>query len=387
MTGLVGGVFRAACTLLVLGYSLRRILFLHASACRSARTSDGEDALPTLAIVVACRDEAGTVEPLLDALDEIDYPADSLTCVVVDDGSADGTGELLARWAEAGTGRIVVRQPAMLGKVRALEAGAAAASSSELVGVCDADQRPRVDCWRLLAVKFADERVGAVSGFLRPANHDASAVSRYAALESWVHQLVTAEGKSRLGLNPPTLGGGAIYRRTALKDVGGFVAGISGEDVTTSVALTEAGWTTTFVRDAVVDNTVVARWSDYWHQHLRWARGTLDTTGEFRRDSRATGWRRVESRFVSAGYLDRLGFLGSCLLASQRPRSVWLPALYVAVAGAEAGTALARGGVSAKAAPRYLASLAIVFPVDVLATGVAVLAHLRRDRPEWRSPR
>ena len=376
---------RGVCGALVLIYSLRRLLFLRASYRAPARPVREDDRLPSLAILVPCRNEARSVERLLAALEHASYPADRLAIVVVDDGSDDGTGELLDRWAAAGAGRAAIHASDRGGKVKALEAGMAAVPDSELIAVCDADQRPRPDCWRRLVPYFGDQRVGAIAGFLTPANHDASVVSRYAAVEAWVHQLVTSEGKDRLGLNPPTLGGGSVYRRTALEDVGGFVAGVSGEDVTTSVALTEAGWTTRFVRDAVVENDVVAGWRNYWHQHVRWARGSLDTTGEHRRHSPAPMTRRLESWVVSSGYLDRLAFLGTLLLPGRRARP--LSAVYAVVAGLEVCIALSRGGVRPAAAPRYLASLFVMFPVDVAATAMAVLAHVRRRPLTWQSPR
>ena len=384
---MIGTLFRATrslCAAFVLVFSARRLLLLAASYRPSPETPSEDELLPSLAIVVPCRNEARSVDRLLEALAEIAYPADRLAVVLVDDGSNDGTGELLERWAAAGERRHAIRAAGQ-GKVRALEAGLRAVDGAELIAVCDADQRPRPDCWRRLVLSFRDDRVGAIAGFLAPANHDMSVVSRYAALESWVHQLVTSEGKDRLGLNPPTLGGGSVYRRAALDDVGGFVAGISGEDVTTSVALTEAGWTTRFVRDAVVENDVVAGWDNYWHQHVRWARGTLDTTGGHRRRSPAPVGRRLESWAVSSGYLDRLAFLGTLALPGRRSRT--LPALYALAAGLEVCVALARGGVSVRAAPRYLAALVVVFPVDVVATAAAVVSHLRRRPVTWQSPR
>jgi 1,2-diacylglycerol 3-beta-glucosyltransferase len=376
---------RGVCGALVLVFSARRLLLLAASYRTSAEPASGDETLPSLAIVVPCRNEARSVDRLLESLADTAYPADRLAVVLVDDGSNDGTGELLERWAAAGERRHAIRAAGGVGKVGALEAGLTAVDGAELIAVCDADQRPRPDCWRRLVLSFGDDRVGAIAGFLAPANHDASIVSRYAALESWVHQLVTSEGKDRLGLNPPTLGGGSVYRRAALDDVGGFVAGISGEDVTTSVALTEAGWTTRFVRGAVVENDVVSGWDNYWHQHVRWARGTLGTTGEHRRHSPAPVGRRLESWVVSSGYLDRLAFLGTLVLPGGRSRT--LPALYALAAGLEVCVALARGGVPVRTAPRYLAALVVVFPVDIAATAAAVVSHLRRRPLTWQSPR
>ncbi|MBP7148084.1 MAG: glycosyltransferase [Acidobacteria bacterium] len=84
---------------------------------------------PSLSVVLAARDERATIEATVEALLAQSYPG--LKVVVVDDRSADGTGEILDRLA-AGDPRLCVvhvrELPAgWLGKVHALERGRAAA--------------------------------------------------------------------------------------------------------------------------------------------------------------------------------------------------------------------------------------------------------------------
>src|SRR5262249_51234219 len=137
--------------------------------------------------------------------------------------------------------------------------------------------------FRRMAEVFSDPSVGAVAGYLVPANADVTPIAHYAAMETWVHQLVTSAGKDRLDLNPPILGGACAYRRSALVQIGGFRPGAPGEDVKSTVALTRAGWRTRFVPDASADNNVVHAWRDYWRQHIRWARSLFDSAGPARR--------------------------------------------------------------------------------------------------------
>ena len=374
------------CGLVVVFYSARRVLFLLASFGRAAEPREPAVDLPSLTVLVPCRDEARAVGRLLEAIDRSDYPPDRLSVVLVDDGSRDGTGDLLTRWAADNPSRTVIQLPVSGGKARALAAGMAAPLDTDLIGVCDADLRPRPDYWRRLAAFFEDEQVGAVSGFLHPVNHDASIVSRYAAVETWVHQLVTSNAKDALRLNPPTHGA-SVYRRAALDEVGGFAGVIWGDDVTTTAALTSAGWTTRYARAPAVDNVLVDRWQPYWHQHVRWTSSVFDGATVLRRRSSATRPRRLEAWLASAGYLDRLGFLGTCSLFRGTARGRALPLLYASIAGLEVWVALGRGGVLPRRRPAYLASLATVFPADIVATAVAVVSHRRPRAHDWRSPR
>ena len=55
---------------------------------------------PPVAVLVACKNEELVVDGMVSALLGLDYPADALTLVVVDDASDDGTGARLDAWAD-----------------------------------------------------------------------------------------------------------------------------------------------------------------------------------------------------------------------------------------------------------------------------------------------
>ena len=58
---------------------------------RSVSPLPKETELPSVAIVVPCYNEARTVAGTIASLFALDYPAEKLEIVVVDDGSRDGT--------------------------------------------------------------------------------------------------------------------------------------------------------------------------------------------------------------------------------------------------------------------------------------------------------
>ncbi len=116
-------IARLVCGLVVVVYSARRALFLLASFGRAEEPRKPAGDLPSLTVLVPCRDEARSIGRLLEAVDRCDYPADRLSIVLVDDGSRDGTAALLTRWAAAGPSRTVIQLPVSGGKARALAAG------------------------------------------------------------------------------------------------------------------------------------------------------------------------------------------------------------------------------------------------------------------------
>jgi cellulose synthase/poly-beta-1,6-N-acetylglucosamine synthase-like glycosyltransferase len=201
-----------------------------------------------------------------------------------------------------------------------------------------------------------------------------------------VHQLVTSAGKDRLDLNPPTLGGAAVYRRAALERIGGLGGAPSGDDVLATVALTRDGWRTRFVCDAVADVDVVGRWSHYGRQHVRWARDLFATASH---DWAATAAvplaRRAELALLSAGYLDRIAFLLAIGLVIAGALSPLVPVVYLAVAAAGVVVAMGKAG-AARELPAFALAAAAVFALDVATTVVATVAHVLRVPRVTQSP-
>ena len=229
--------------------------------------------------------------------------------------------------------------------------------------------------------------MGSASGSLLPRNADRTPVSRYSALESWVHQLVASAGKDRFDLNPPAHGA-SVYRRAALDAIGGFAVRGPGEDVRATAALARAGWRTRFVAEAVAENTVAETVRDYWRQHVRWARNVwaARSAAGMRKPVRLRrpGRRRLELALASLGYADRLAFAGCAMLAMGGRRTWLLPGAYLAVAALEVVVGVAKAG-ALRRLPAFLWSAALLFPVDVVASAVAGAAHLARRPRTWRT--
>ena len=365
-------------------FSLRRIGLLVA-ALLPRRAVTGAVTLPSVLLVVAARDEADCVDSLLAALEAIDYPAERLFTVLVDDCSTDQTGDRFDQWAARRPRALSLRLPTHAGKHQAQREGMTA-EAGEIIVTCDADVRPRPDCLRRLTEAFADEGVGAAAAFVAPENATATPIARYAAVESWVHQLVTSAGKDRLDLNPPAPGGCSAYRRSALEQIGWF-GPEPGADVRVTAALTRAGWRTRFVPEAVAETAVVQRWRDYWHQHIRWGRNLFSSAGAGERVSRSVPLaRRVEAWMTAAGYADRLVLLLALPLIAARRLTSRFAALYLAIVTGEVCVALAKARV-ARDGHRFLLWTGALFALDVVASVAAAAAHLLGRPRAWRPQR
>ena len=383
------GLTTALALLVVLGllwFSARRLLLLAAALMPARPTSAvGDLDLPSITLAVAAHNEELVAHRLVAAIAALDYPSDRLSVVLVCDGCTDGTPTLFRDWAGGREHVRVLELQQRAGKGQALNE-ALAVAGGEIFVVLDADVLPRRDFLKRLVSAFGDRRVGAAAGLLHPANAGSTVVSRYSAANAWAHQLITCAGKDRLDLDPTTLGASG-YLRAALRDVGGFQRNSLGEDVDAALAVAEAGWRTRFVRTAVVDNTVVERLPEYWHQQVRWARAALGTATRRRWHPRSGNvLRRLETRTAGFDYADRVGFLGLLALVGLGELPFWLLALYFAAPAAAVVTALlkARAG---RELPVFVIAMAMMFPVDVAASAVALLLNVARRPRRWRSGR
>lgn len=369
----IAGAVAAAVLALLLIFTLRRLVLIVAAALPSGDEPDCP-AVPAVAVIMAVRNEQANLPGLLEALDGLSYPSGEIQFILVDDNSADHTGEVLESWAGAHSRARVIRLQERAGKAAALNHALEAAAGAELVAVYDADLRPHPGSLLRLVSQFSDPRVAAVGGYRRPSNAAVNPISAYAALESFVHQLVTQAGKERLKLNPTTLGGNCVYRIAPLQQAGGFPAGAFSEDVEVSLALVERGWRTRFCRTAIADATVPQSLWRYWNQRARWTRGI------YHAGRRAAG---LESWLVAAGYLDRIVFGAAVALAAGgRLHPAWLAAYLVAPAAA-AGTALLESGAGLGVCLRICCWAVPMFILDLVATVSASINALLRRRLDW----
>jgi peptidoglycan/xylan/chitin deacetylase (PgdA/CDA1 family) len=154
----------AAALVLGLVRLLTLAVFARIHVRRSARRVRRHLVGSPVSVVVPAHNEAANIAATVRSLLASRYPA--LEIIVVDDGSTDGTADLVERLGVPGVR--VVRQ-ANAGKPAALNTGIRYARFDLLVLV-DGDTVVQPDTVHRLVQAFADHRVGAVSGNTKVAN-------------------------------------------------------------------------------------------------------------------------------------------------------------------------------------------------------------------------
>jgi poly-beta-1,6 N-acetyl-D-glucosamine synthase len=251
------------------------VAFARSHSRRVRKPPEPVDFRPPVSIVVPAYNEAAGIEQAVGSLAASEYP--EFEVVVVDDGSTDGTGELVEAM---GLHRVhVIREPNR-GKAEALNTAVAAASNEVIVAV-DADTVFEPGTLTELVRPLADERVGAVAGNTKVGN-------RRSLLGRWQHiDYVTGFNLDRrlldvFGSMPTVPGAIGAFRRRALVEVGGFSSHTLAEDTDVTIALSRRGWKVVYAEKARGFTETPGTLSGLWRQRYRWSFGTMQSVWKHR---------------------------------------------------------------------------------------------------------
>ena len=232
----------AAASLVAYTYVAFPVLVLLRARLRP-RPHDSAPITPTVSIVIAARNEAGSLPAKLDNLLGLDYPRDRLEVLIASDGSDDGTDAIAA--ARAGEG-VRVLSLGRVGKAAALNAAVAQATGDVLV-FSDANSLYAPDALRALVAPFADEAVGGVAGDQRYVTAGEEAAVAGGERRYWDLDRVLKRAESRGGNAISATGAIYAVRRELFRTV---PAGVT-DDFATSTAVIAQGRRLVFAPDAV----------------------------------------------------------------------------------------------------------------------------------------
>lgn len=200
---------------------------------------------PAVAIVVPARDEAPVIADTLRSLLAQDY-AGPFRVILVDDNSADGTGDLARALGDPRLTVVTGRPhpPGWSGKLWAVSQGVAAAGDADLVLLTDADIVHQPAHLRALVAKIEADDLDMVSEMVE------------LACESWAERALVpafvfffqllypfARVNDPLSGTAAAAGGTILVRRRALRRIGGIecIQGALIDDVALAAAVKKGG--------------------------------------------------------------------------------------------------------------------------------------------------
>ncbi|MGR7025146.1 glycosyltransferase [Geodermatophilus sp. URMC 62] len=229
---------------------------------------------PPVAVLVGCKNEELVVDGMVAALLALDYPADRLTLVVVDDGSDDATSAKLDAWAAREPRlRVLHRPPGSGGGKSGALNDALDLVEAEVVLVFDADHEPESSALRRLVRHFRDPVVGAVMGRCVIRNGRDSHMAGTVFVDYLSGYLVNEYGRQALFELPAYGGANCAVRMSTLRALGGWNPETVTEDTDLTLRILAAGQRVRYDVSAIDFEEAVVSAQRFWKQRYRWARG------------------------------------------------------------------------------------------------------------------
>ena len=233
-----------------------------------------DESLPHIALLVAAYNEEESIAETLDYALRTTYPS-NFELVVADDGSTDGTREIVAEYARRDP-RVRLVSAEHAGKAKTLNA-ALATVSAPVVATIDADTllMPYSLTRAVARLVSSPPDTVAVAGAVLVRNSRDNLLTR---AQEWDYFLGIATVKRGQALLQGTLvaqGAFSVYNTTALRLAGGWPDRI-GEDIVLTWQMLVQGGRSVFEPTAVAFTEAPTSWRAFARQRQRWARGMIE---------------------------------------------------------------------------------------------------------------
>ncbi|MBN1782322.1 glycosyltransferase family 2 protein [bacterium] len=232
--------------------------------------------LPPVSILIPARNEEVVIARTLDKILALDYPADHMEVIVINDGSTDRTQAILDAYRKKDS-RVVPLQLPMAqtgrGKAHALNAGFAI-TKHDYIAVYDADNNPEASSLKTLVRELkAESKVAAVIGKFRTLNWKRNILTRFINIETLSFQWILQAGRYRAFQVSILPGTNFVIRKEVITACGGWDEAAITEDAELSVRIYQMDWKIKFVPHAVTWEQEPEKLDVWIRQRTRWVRG------------------------------------------------------------------------------------------------------------------
>ncbi len=235
---------------------------------------------PSVTIAVPCWNEEKTLSGTLDSLLALSYPKDKLSIIVVDDGSTDSTLSIAKKYEASHGDQILVMTKENGGKHTAVNM-ALASATGELFGCLDADSFVDTHALRIIASYFVHHKKAMA---VTPCIHIRSpktVIQRIQAIE-YLLGVFLRKAFGQLDAIQVTPGPFSIFRREIFATIGNYRKAHNTEDYEITLRMHKHHLKIMNSHKALVYTVGPATFRGYFYQRLRWSRGFLENSLDYR---------------------------------------------------------------------------------------------------------
>lgn len=235
--------------------------------------------LPKISVVIPTYNEKGTIIRAIESVLSNNYPQELLEVIVVDDGSEDGTSEIVNNFiGSTSTNRVKLLIQENSGKARALNNGIKKYCSGELVMCLDADSFLEKDALKNAISYFADSKIMALSANVKIIRR--TGLLNLAQLYEYLICYQMKRAESLFNCEYIIGGIGSIFRRSILDQVQYYDTNTVTEDIDLTMKILQLGNKenkTAYGADVIAYTESVLSIRDLLKQRYRWKWGRCQT--------------------------------------------------------------------------------------------------------------
>jgi cellulose synthase/poly-beta-1,6-N-acetylglucosamine synthase-like glycosyltransferase len=242
---------------------------------------------PSVSILIPARNEGKVIRQTIESMLALDYPAEQLDVLVINDGSTDDTAEIAAEFA-ARDRRVRVytipKEEGGKGKSHGLNL-AFRQTTSKIIAVYDADNTPDPAALRyLVAQLLVDPTLGAVLGKFRTVNKRRNMLTRFINIETLSFQSILQAGRWKLFKVATLPGTNFVVWRELMERLHGWDEAAITEDSELSIRIYMEGLRIKFIPYSITYEQEPETWAVWIRQRTRWVRGNNYVATKFLRE-------------------------------------------------------------------------------------------------------
>jgi hyaluronan synthase len=237
---------------------------------------------PTVAFIIPCMNEEHDIINTIAKCFQVDYPMNKVEVIVINDGSTDGTLDVLKSLKKIYPNLRVVDFPKNQGKRWAMAVGFEVCRS-EIVIQLDSDSYVDINTFRSLIKPFQNAKVGAVCANGIPQNADQNIITRMQTAYYFMSFQILKAAESTFDTVFCCSGCCSAYRKSSVMPVlyswlkerflGKPVTW--GDDRALTSWLIKRGEKTVYTRQALAYTVVPSTWRQLFKQQLRWKKSWI----------------------------------------------------------------------------------------------------------------
>lgn len=240
-----------------------------------------ENNLPFITVQLPLYNELYVVERLIDSIAKFDYPKDKFEIQILDD-STDETVSIVTKKVEEykalGFNIYQHRREVRTGyKAGALAEGLEIAKG-EFIAIFDADFLPRKEFLKKTIPYFNNKKIGVVQTKWEHLNANYSLLTRLQAFGLNAHFTVEQTGRNAKDHFINFNGTAGIWRKSCIKDAGGWEADTLTEDLDLSYRAQLKGWKFKYLEKLGSPAELPAAMNALKNQQFRWTKGAAECT-------------------------------------------------------------------------------------------------------------